>query len=362
AGIAGASVASELASDRRVILLEREDTPGYHTTGRSAALFTPTYGPPQIRALTRASSAFFKTPDSAFCDVPLVRQRDVLIVARPDQVEALRKATDNLATETGLEVLDAHATRAAQPLLRPGYAASAVLNRDSYDIDVDALHRAWLREFKSRGGELVLEAQVVAVQREADAWRIDTPNRSLRAASVINAAGAWADVIADMAGATPVGLVPKRRTVAVVDSPPGYPDLGESPMVIDVDEEFFLKPEAGRLLVSPADETPSEPTDARPDEWDIAVGIDRAQRAFDLDVKRVVSAWAGLRCFVADGLPVVGEDPALPGFFWLCGQGGYGIQTAPAMARLATAVFRGEGIPQDLREEGVDPVALQPGR
>jgi len=362
AGIAGASVASELAIDHRVLLLEREDAAGYHTTGRSAALFTPTYGPPQIRALTRASADFFAQPDSGFCSTPLIRQRDVMMVAREDQLGTLEHTLAALQRETPVDRLAGYDAEAAQPLLRAGHVAAALMNRDSYDIDVDALHGAWLRQFRARGGRTLLGADVVALERRGDTWRVTTSDTEITAPRVVNAAGAWADELACLAGARPVGLVPKRRTVAVVAVPEGYAGLHDTPMVIDVDEQFFLKPEAGRLLVSPADATPSEPCDARPEEYDIALGIDRVQRAFALEVRRVESAWAGLRSFVEDGLPVVGEDPDLAGFFWLCGQGGYGIQTAPAMSWLAAALLRGEAVPESLLAHGVDALQLSPAR
>ncbi|MEM9604129.1 MAG: FAD-dependent oxidoreductase [Pseudomonadota bacterium] len=362
AGIAGASMASALAVDHSVVLLEREDTPGYHTTGRSAALFTPTYGPPQIRALTRASQAFFDAPSPDFTSVPLVRQRDVLLLARTDQRASLEAAADPLSNETSIEWVEGDRLQALHPLLRPGYADCGVLNRDSADIDVDAVLAAWLRRFRARGGELQVHAEVTGLRRVGERWQLRTPNGTLSATWVVNAAGAWADAVARLAGAEGVGVVPKRRTVAVIASPLELGDARALPVAIDVDEQFFLKPEAGRLLVSPADATPSSPTDARPEEWDIAVGIERVQRAFALDVTRVESAWAGLRCFVPDGLPVVGPDPTVPGFFWLCGQGGYGIQTALAMAALGAALLRRDPLPEHLVAEGVDAAALRPGR
>lgn len=362
AGIAGASVASELARDKRVLLIEREETAGYHTTGRSAALFTPTYGPEQIRALTRASAAFFTQPDPQFCSLPLVQQRDVILLARAEQEAELEAAHAALSAETEIVRLDAMGACAMHPLIRPTYAKGGLLNRDSYDIDVDVLHRSWLTQFTARGGEIALRSPLVALRRLGADWEVETPARTVRTPWVVNASGAWADEVATMAGARPVGLVPKRRTVAVVATPEGVGDLSASPMLIDIGEQFFLKPQAGRLLVSPADATPSPPCDARPEEWDIAVGIDRVQQACALDVRRVESAWAGLRCFVPDGLPVLGEDDAMPGFFWLCGQGGYGIQTAPAMSRLAASMLRGDPVPPDLVDQGVNLSTLQPRR
>ncbi len=228
-------------------------------------------------------------------------------------------------------------------------------------MDVDVLHQAWLRQLRARGGELRVNAEVVSLSPHGAGWRVETSDGRIDAATVINAAGAWADVVAQLAGARTVGLQPNRRTALIVPAPAGS-DSEDWPMVIDVDEQFYFRPDAGALLLSPGDETPSDPCDAQPEEWDIATAIDRVQTATTLEVTRVRRSWAGLRSFVADRSPVVGYAPDAPGFFWLAGQGGYGIQTAPAMGRLAAALVRGEPAPDDLARFGVEAHDLRPGR
>ena len=361
AGIAGASVAAELAPFARVVLVEREAQPGYHTTGRSAALFSETYGPPTIRALSRASAPFFRAPPEGFAAVPLLSPRGVLMVARPDQEEALARLAAEVAPQGNGRLLDAGQTRAMLPLLRQNYVGGALLEDGASDIDVHALHHGFLRRFRDHGGTIVTGHELVGLSREGSAWRIATNRGELRAAIVVDAAGAWADEVGRMAGARGVGLVPKRRTAMIVAAPDGV-DPGPWPMAVDIDEEFYLKPDAGRLLISPADETPSPPCDAQPEELDIAICIDRIERAFDLSVGRVENKWAGLRSFVADKTPVAGFDAEIEGLFWLAGQGGYGIQTAPALGRCAAALVLGRGVPDDIAAQGVTAAALSPSR
>lgn len=358
AGIAGASVAAELADlGQDIVILERESAPGYHTTGRSAALYTPSYGPAVIRALTRASAAAFNAPPTEDRPHPLLRPRDVLFLARKGQEAALQSE----AAELNLPHLAVDETRAKLPLLRDDYLVGALLDSGSADIDVEALHRQYLRRLTAAGGETRLKAEVTGLQRDGDLWRIETSLGALSARVVVNASGAWADALALMAGVAPIGLVPKRRTAMLV-SPPAGISVEDWPMAVDIDEEFYLRPDAGKLLISPADETPSEPCDAQPDEWDVAVCVDRIQTAFDLPVRRIDHKWAGLRSFVADKAPVVGYAPDAPGFFWLAGQGGYGIQSAPAMGRTAAALVMGQPIPDDIAAEGVTAEQLSPSR
>ncbi|MCC5987890.1 MAG: FAD-binding oxidoreductase [Pararhodobacter sp.] len=360
AGIAGASMAAELAAlGARVLLLERETQPGYHTTGRSAALFTIAYGPPVIRALSRASRAAFAAPGDAQRPQLLLRQRGAAFIARTDQRCVLEIMADELGDAVAR--LSTDEARALMPLLRPGYLAGALIDRSAADIDVDALHRLYLRQLKSAGGALRCDAGVVALAREGAGWRVDVPGLSLRAEIVVNAAGAWADELASLAGVAPVGLVPKRRTALLVAPPDGVNPDGW-PLAVDIEEKFYMKPDAGKLLLSPADETPSPPCDARPEELDVAIAIDRIQRAFGLPVRRIEHKWAGLRSFVADKCPVAGHAPDAPGFFWLAGQGGYGIQSAPAMARWAAAAALGLPPPADIADEGVSAAALAPER
>lgn len=359
-GIAGASVAAELAvAGQDVLLLERESHPGYHTTGRSAALYTPSYGPPVIRALTRASAPDYAAPPTPRRPHPLLRPRDVLFLARPDQAAALAALRDELG-DAVRPVAPAEA-RARLPLVREGHLGGALLDPAAADIDVDALHRQFLHALAAAGGEARMRAEVTGLHRDGAGWRLATPQGELRADVVVNAAGAWADVVARMAGVAPVGLVPKRRTALLVAPPSGLA-IGDWPMAVDVEERFYLRPDAGQLLLSPADETPSPPCDAQPDELDVAICIDRIQAAFDLPVHRIAHKWAGLRSFVADKAPVAGFAPDAPGFFWLAGQGGYGIQTAPALARVAAALALGRPVPADIADHGVAAAALAPGR
>ncbi|TDK48065.1 NAD(P)/FAD-dependent oxidoreductase [Antarcticimicrobium luteum] len=359
AGMAGASVAAELARTGRVVLLEREPQPGYHTTGRSAALFTVAYGPPVIRALSRASHAFYRGEGPGNPPPGLIRPRGALFVGRSDQAADL----DALHGELGEAVMPLSGAEARDlvPLLRPGYAAAALLDGSAADIEVHGLHQHYLKSFRARDGALHLKAEVLGIAREGRDWAVETPAGTLRAPVVINAAGAWADVVAEMAGLRPLGLRPLRRTALLVAPPAGVvPDAW--PMVVDVAEDFYLKPDAGKLLLSPADETPSPPCDAQPEELDVAICVDRIETAFDLQVRSIEHKWAGLRSFLPDGGPAVGYDPAAAGFFWLAGQGGYGIQTAPAMARAAAALALGEPLPGDIEAEGVTPDLLSPAR
>ena len=360
-GIAGASVAAELAASARVILLERESQTGYHTTGRSAAVFAPCYGPTPIRQLTVASEPFFREPPEGFTSNPLFSPRPVLMIARDDQRAALDRLTEDVASQTEVERLDGEALAACQPLLRPGYASAGMMDRQGQDIDVHALHSGYLRMLRGRGGRVVTNAEVTGLAHDGTDWRVETRGGDFRAPLVINASGAWADVIGAMAGAGEIGLVPKRRTAMTIADHPTVRTAG-LPITIDVDEEFYLKPDAGRLLISPADATPSEPCDAQPDEMDIAIGADRIMTAFDLTIRRIESSWAGLRSFVADKAPVAGFSDRVPGFFWLAGQGGYGIQSAPALAAFAANSVLGLPPSERLLATGFDPASLSPER
>ena len=362
AGIAGASMAAALAASCRVLLLERETQPGYHTTGRSAALFTETYGNAVKRALSHASKPSLQRPPEGFAAVPLLTPRGTLLAATESQLAKLRQTADDCAGLVGnLQWLTADEVRARVPCFREEQIAAGLLEPDAMDIDVHALHHGYVRQLAARGGRLVTHAEVRSLQYAAGAWRVSTAAGEFRAEQVVNAAGAWADDVGRLAGARPIGLVPKRRTAITFDPPPGTTSSAW-PAVIDIDEQWYFKPEAGRLMASPADETPSPPCDAQPDEYDIAVLVDRLSRATTLQVPRIVSRWAGLRSFVADKLLVAGFDTQVPGFFWLAGQGGHGIQTAPAVSRLAAALFTGGPVPPELLDLGIDATTLAPDR
>ncbi|MHA1152711.1 MAG: NAD(P)/FAD-dependent oxidoreductase [Alphaproteobacteria bacterium] len=378
AGIAGASAGFELAGrardggrgqgrdgdgrGSRVALLEREDQPGYHTTGRSAALYIQSYGNETVRALTVGSWQFYTEPPEGFTDGPLLSPRGVLFVGRPDQVAEL----DRLAAETRplaphIQRLDAAAARTLVPILRPTALGGAVLDSKAMEIDVDRLLQGYLRGLKARGGTVVTRAEVRALQPGPSGWVAETKAGIFAAPVVVNAAGAWCDEIAELAGAKPVGLVPKRRTAITFDAPAGL-DTRAWPMTVGVAEDFYFKPDSGRLMGSPADETPMPPCDVQSDELDIAVAADRIQAATTLEIRRIGNTWAGLRTFAADKTHVAGFDPRREGFFWLAGQGGFGIQTAPAMGRLTAALASGGPLPHDLAELGVTAAALSPAR
>ena len=355
-GIAGAGAAYELASGASVLLLEREEAHGHHTTGRSAALFMESYGNAVIRGLTRASRGFFEAPPAGFTDYPLLTPRGCLHLARPDQVAALADVPGVV------QPLDKAAVLAMVPVLREDYVGAGLYEADATDIDVAGLHQGFLRAAKARGAETRLNADVTGIARKGDGFVVTCASgESFETAVLVNAAGAWADVVARMAGVEPVGLQPMRRTAVIVDAPEGL-DIRGWPVVIDVDEQFYFKPDAGRILASPADETPADPHDAWADEMDVAICIERVQEAADIPVQRVVRSWAGLRSFVADRSPVIGYDDTAANFFWLAGQGGYGVQTAPAAARAAGALARGRELPADIAAQGVTAQSLSPAR
>jgi len=372
AGMAGASAAYELASHGSVVVLERESQPGYHSTGRSAAHYTQTYGHPVVRALTVASWDFYTRPPEGFSDHPLLTPRGVLLIGRADQTAALdRDFAEGRRLTPNVERLDREQALARAPFLREDYVAGGVWEPDGMDMDVHAIHTGYLRGLKARGGRVVTDAGVQTVERRDGLWIATTPAGTFAAPVLVNAAGAWADVLAGMAGVRPVGLVPKRRTAITFDpvfadsisaGPADAAGLNDWPMVIDVDEQFYVKPDAGRLLLSPADETPVEPCDVQPEELDIAIAIDRMEQAARFSVRRVAHKWAGLRSFVADKVMVVGYDDGAEGFFWLAGQGGYGIQTAPAMGRTAAALATGGRLPSEVAALGVRPEDLAPSR
>lgn len=358
AGIAGASLAYFLARKRRVLLLERETQPGYHTTGRSAALFNDPFATGPIRALTDASRSFYLNPPTGFADVPLNRIRAVLIFGR-DRA-ALAQSHQALKTAgSNADLLDREQAMALVPVLRPECLEVGLLEPDCGDLDIAAIHGGFLRATRSLGGTLVCDADVTGLQPVSGAWRIATSAGDFAASVVVNAAGAWADEIARLAGTAPIGLRPLRRSAFLL---PTDHDARDWPVVMAQDESFYFKPEAGQLFVSPANEDASFPHDVQPEELDIAIAIDRVQASTTLDVRRIGRRWAGLRSFVADRVMVAGFDEAAPGFFWLAGQGGHGIQTAPGLALLAASLIGGEALPDELQAAGVNPADLAPGR
>ncbi|HTZ77480.1 MAG TPA: FAD-binding oxidoreductase [Stellaceae bacterium] len=361
-GIAGAAAAYFLAERGHVTVLEREDAPGYHTTGRSAALFNENYGPTAVRLLTRASGAFYRDPPPGFGEAPLLQPRGSMIVAPPGMEAKLQQALAEMQqTVATIHAIDPKEALALCPMLRPEAVGAAIYEPTATDMDVHAIHQGFLRGLRARGGTLVTRAEVRSLARRDGVWTAATSAGDFAAPVVVNAAGAWADEMGKLAGARPIGLEPKRRTAFLIDPPAGL-DARHWPMVDDFREVVYFKPESGRILVSPMDETPSAPMDAQPEEIDIAEAVEHLQAIAAVEVTRIQRKWAGLRSFVRDRVPVAGPVPEAPGFHWLAGQGGYGIMTSPAMGRIAAALACGETIPADILATGLKPADVLPGR
>ncbi|PWW44673.1 D-arginine dehydrogenase [Melaminivora alkalimesophila] len=364
AGIAGASVAWELAAFGSVLVLERESQPGYHTTGRSAALYSATYGTLLIQALTRASRAFYDEPPAEFgTSAPILTPRGVVYVARPDQLGLLEAMlADARQRNPGVRRLGRDELLAQVPCLRHEVVAAGMSEPGAADIDVHALHQGYLRGLRRRGALLRTDAEVVALQPRGEGWQLRLADGTqLQARAVVNAAGAWADELARLAGVPPIGLEPRRRT-AFTFAPPAGAEIGGWPAVIGVAEDFYFKPDAGQLLGSPANADPVAPHDVVPEELDVALGIHRIQEIADLEIRRPTRSWAGLRSFVADGDLVIGWDNHVPGFFWLAAQGGYGIQSAAAAALLARNLALNQPLDPRLVREGLEAGQLSPAR
>jgi D-arginine dehydrogenase len=361
AGMAGASIAAELAPHRRVLLLEREDQPGRHTTGRSAAMFFESYGNATVRGFTRASRAFLEQPPEGFAEVPLMSPRAALFVAGQEALPRLQAMIDAPDAAPTLCRLSTAQTLALVPILRPEAVAGGALDDSGCDMEVAAILQGYLRLVRRGGAQVVLGGTDVLLQRAGGLWTVDSRAGRFQAPVVVNATGAWADELARQAGAQPVGLQPMRRTAMTIPAPQGH-DTRHWPMVIDVDETVYFKPDAGQMLLSPANEDPMPPCDVAPEELDIALAVHRFEELTTVPVKRIAHRWAGLRSFVADRSPVAGWDPRAEGFFWLAGQGGYGIQMAPALARAAAAMLLGQALPADIAAQGVTPQALSPDR
>lgn len=358
AGIAGASIAYWLAPHARVVVLERESQPGYHSTGRSAALFMESYGPQQVRALTCASRAFLDNPPAGFATHPILSPRGALMVAAAGQANLLDEH-DAIVRSVSAKARRLGPAEACDmvPVLRRECVLGAVHEPDASDIDVHALHHGYLRGMRAAGGTLVCDAEVSAMEYAAGCWHVVAGGNLYEAPVVVNAAGAWCDRIGELAGAAPVGLVPMRRS-AFTFAPPENMDATHWPMFIGVDESYYVKPDAGLLLGSPANADPAEPHDVQAEELDIALAIDRIETMTTLSIRRPRHFWAGLRSFVGDGSFVGGFDPALPGFFWAAGQGGYGIQSSAAAGETYAALLRGIALPAHIADFGVEPEEL----
>jgi D-arginine dehydrogenase len=335
-GMAGVSAAAALAADAEVLLLEAEPGTGQHSTARSAAIFIRNYGNAALRALNDRAAGFFEAPDIDV-EAPLLTPRGELLLATGEELDLLEEYA---AGSAGLERLSAAEAERLVPILKPGHFAGAVLEPEARDIDVDAMLQGYLRQFRARGGQLRCKAPVSALSREAGLWQIVAGGETHAAPVVVNAAGAWAGEIARMAGAQPIPIQPCRRSAAVLPAPEGH-EVGLWPLFGSIAETWYAKPMGGQLMVSPADADPVPPQDAWPDDMVLAEGLHRYESAVTVPVTRMVSSCAGLRSFAPDKTPVCGFDAEVEGFFWLAGQGGHGIQTAPALAELTAALVTG---------------------
>lgn len=361
-GMAGASAGYFMADDARVILLERESQPGYHTTGRSAALFFENYGNATIRKLNKATRPFLESPPDGFADAPLMTPRGAVAVA----TEALMGRLDaELAQSPSMERIEGKALFEIAPYLDPDRIVAGAYEAGAMDMDVHAILQGFLRGMRSKGGRVVTDAEVTGMSRTDGVWTVETRAGNLSAPIVVNAAGAWCDVVGEMAGAAAIGLIPKRRTAFTFDvtlRDGTTADPSRWAMADLCDESWYVRPEGGRMMGSPADEIPSPPTDAQPEIEDVAAAIDRIQTDTLFTIARPHSTWAGLRSFVADKSPVAGFAPEADGFFWLAGQGGYGIQTSAAMGRFSAALALGRDVPEDMVTLGLAKAELAPDR
>ena len=359
-GIAGLAAAAHLSPHGSVILLEAEQSLAFHTTGRSAALFVVNYGGQGSRPLALASQDFLEDPPEGATDGPLLSDRGALWIANDTQVELLHEIADEgRRSGAGSELIDTAGILDLVPRLRPDRIAGGLYEPSARDIDVAALHQAFVRIARRHNAEIRLSSPVTALTRLDTGWRVTTPGGNIDCSVVVNASGAWGDLVAVMAGVEPIGLEPMRRTAFMVPGDEGY---SRWPMVVDVEHNFYFRPDGAQLLCSLAEEKPSKPMDSRPEMEDVALAIERINQATTLDIRTVNSQWAGLRTFAPDRDLVIGEDPTAPGFFWLVGQGGTGIMTSPAYGALLASQVLGTGLPAELAQAGVDPATTSPHR
>jgi D-arginine dehydrogenase len=364
AGLIGASAAYHLAQHRSTILIEQEPQPGYHSSGRSAAVLLPPYGGPLARALTRSGVDFLLRPPVSFGYPTFTAPRGALFLAGARQLSLLDRwqpQDGSAADGSSRRMLSAQQALERVPILLAEQIAAALWLPEVLDIDTGALLQGFLRTYGKLGGVIQLNAQVAAISREHGLWRVETPASVIRAKTIVNAAGAWADQIAELAGAARMNLVPTRRTMVLVDPPAGV-DIREWPLVCDVAETLYFKPDAGRLVVSPADHAPVVAGDVQPEEWDIAVAVDRLEATTSLRVGRIAHKWAGLRTMTPDGEPIIGFDPRRENFVWAAGFGGFGVQAAFAAGKCCEVLVCGDSLPSEFAHAGVDLGQLSPGR
>jgi len=358
-GIAGVSAAAHLAPHGSIVLLETEETLAFHTTGRSAALFILNYGAQGFRPLAKASQSFLENPPEGAADAPLLQDRGLLWIATADQMPGLQLIAADGVVGAPSRLIDIDDVINLVPVIRPEVVAGGLLEPSAKDIDVAGLHQAFVRIIRSHGGELRTRSPVTSLQRHDKGWTVLAGGQTIDCDVVINASGAWGDEVAAMAGIDPIGLTPMRRTAFMV---PGDDTYSSWPMVVDADQNFYFKADGTQILCSLGEEEPSPPTDPRPRMEDVALAIDRINATTTLGVRTVNSEWTGLRTFAPDRDLVAGEEPSAPGFFWLVGQGGTGIQTAPGYGALLSSLVLGDGLSSELLAAGVDPKITDPER
>lgn len=359
-GIAGVSAAAHLAPHGSVYLLEKESSLAYHTTGRSAAMLVERYGSQSSRSLVKAARPFIQNPPEGSVDTALLSDRPVIWVSPHSTVSTLEEqAAAARALGAQCVLMGPDEVRTHVPAMRSRWVAGGLFEPSGAEIDVAGLHQAFVRIARGRGTTILTDSPVTGIDREYGRWLVSSGDRQLSADAVVNASGAWGDHIAMMAGVAPIGLQPMRRTAFMV---PGGEESSGWPMVVEVSENFYFKPDGIQILCSLAEETPSEPTDARPRMEDVALAIDRINEATTLNIRTVNSQWAGLRTFAPDRELVIGEDPTAPGFYWLVGQGGIGIQTAPAYGELLACLLTGADLPEHFKDAQVDPDRTSPAR
>ncbi|MBW9065627.1 FAD-binding oxidoreductase [Rhizobium herbae] len=361
-GIAGLSLAYFLSPHRSVVVLERETALGYHSTGRSAAEFVLRYNADEVCALAAIAKDFFDNPPDGFCDISLLKQRGGVMFANAQKAARLAEVfRASLAFTPELEPLEEEELLQRAPILKPGYAAAAFYDPNFWDIEVESLLQGYVKGARRSGAEIRERHDVVSARHDGSAWVIETSSDTVRARIAVDAAGGWADPMAEIFGVKGLGIVPHRRTAITVDLPEGI-DTSCLPAINEIDEDFYMKPDAGRLLASPADATPCEPGDVQPEEIDIAWAAHYVEEATIIPVRRVARSWAGMRSFSPDRLPVVGPAADRPDFFWLAGQGGYGILTSPALGALAASLLTGGAQPEGFKVQALDPQHFNPAR
>ncbi len=359
-GIAGVAAAAHLSRHGSVVLFEKESSLSYHTSGRSASMLVENYGSDGARPLVKAARKFLESPPKDSVDVPLLSNRAVLWVAGRGHMAALEeRAAEAQGHGAQCELLDRVQVREHVPVMDPDWLSGGLYEPSGADIDVAGLHQAFVLMARANDAEIAIDSGVSAIEGRGGRWLVTAGGREVACEAVVNAAGAWGDHVAEMGGVKPIGLQPLRRTAFMV---PGSEDSASWPMVVEAEEAFYFRPDGVQFLCSLAEEAPSEPTDARPRMEDVALAIDRINKATTLGIRTVNSQWAGLRTFAPDREMVIGEDPTAPGFFWLVGQGGIGIQTSPAYGALLASLAVDEPLPEALTQAGVDPASTDPAR